>query len=74
VPWESGKRLLFSIFSMASFCQLLIRLDDALLHLDLESAVPHPCDLLIEKKLAQRLETADPSLRAFSSPGGRARK
>jgi hypothetical protein len=38
VPWKSEKRSLFSIFSMASFCHLLPGLDDALLHLDLESA------------------------------------
>jgi hypothetical protein len=38
VPWKSGKRPLFSIFFMASFYHLLTRLNDALLHLDLETA------------------------------------
>jgi hypothetical protein len=38
VPWKGGKRPLFSIFSMASFYHLLTRLNDALSHLDLESA------------------------------------
>jgi hypothetical protein len=39
VPWEDGKHPLFSIFSMALLCYLMASLDDALLHLDLESAV-----------------------------------
>jgi hypothetical protein len=41
VPWESGKRSLFSIFSMAFSKHLSAGLDVALLHLDLECAVPH---------------------------------
>src|ERR1035437_2260355 len=42
VPWESGKRSLFSIFSMALYQQLIPAIEDELLHLDLESTVPHP--------------------------------
>jgi len=37
VPWESGKRSLFSIFSMAVFQHLLAGLSLDLLHLALES-------------------------------------
>jgi hypothetical protein len=39
MPWESGKHPLFPIFSMALLCYLMASLDDALLHLGLESAV-----------------------------------
>jgi hypothetical protein len=41
-PWESGKRSLFSIFSMAYFCYLHADLNDALLHLELESKLLLP--------------------------------
>jgi len=79
VPWKSGKRSLFSIFSMASFCHLLPSLDDALLHLYLEST--HPVSFTVgrlhrwgtDKKLAwagtPTLQPAGrPALR-FHAPG-----
>ena len=42
VPWESGKRSLFSIFSMASSRYLVADREDTLLHLDLESTLLLP--------------------------------
>jgi hypothetical protein len=46
---------------MASIYQLLTRLDNALLHLDLESAVPHPFRFFLRKGW----ETTNPIPQAF---------
>ena len=69
VPWESGKRPLFYIFSMASFQKPSASLDRRrLLHLYLEPTVPHISLVFCEMWNTARLQAAKDAQLRLSEP------